>query len=360
MQMAVKSLIIHAVLCLAVAEQTNPIQKVIELISSLEAKLIKEGEAEEKAYKEFFEWCDDAAAKKKFEVKTATAEKEKLEATIAKAISDSDEATASIEQLAASIAENQANIENATLIRDKEHSDFAASEKELMDAIDMLDRAIGILEREMKGSSLLQKPLDTSSIQKLIQSVSVVIDAASFSADDKQKLMALIQNKDNDDDGDMELGAPDPEAYKSHSGGIVDTLEDMKAKAEAQLAEERKAEANAQHNYDMLKQGLVDEIAADNHQKAEAEAIVTEAAETKAAAEGDLAVTVKDLELAKEVLANIGSDCMEKATDHDVSLKGRAKELKALAEAKKILQSMATGATAQTYSFLQLGSASTS
>merc|ERR1719387_1971233 len=324
MQMAVKSLIIHAVLCLAVAEQTNPIQKVIELISSLEAKLIKEGEAEEKAYKEFFEWCDDAAAKKKFEIKTATAEKEKLEATIAKAISDSDEATASIEQLAASIAENQANIENATLIRDKEHSDFAASEKELMDAIDMLDRAIGILEREMKGSSLLQKPLDTSSIQKMIQSVAVIIDAASFSTADKQKLMSLIQNRQNDDDDDSELGAPDPEVYKSHSGGIIDTLQDMKAKAEEQLSEERKAEANAQHNYDMLKQGLVDEIAAANHEKAEAEATKTEAAETKAAAEGDLEVTVKDLALAQDTLANIGSDCMEKATDHDVSLKGRA------------------------------------
>merc|ERR1719316_621078 len=84
------------------ASQTNPIQKVIELMSALEAKIIKEGEAEQKAYEEFVEWCDDAAKNNHFAVKTATAEKEKLEAAIAKAISNVDEATATIADLAAS------------------------------------------------------------------------------------------------------------------------------------------------------------------------------------------------------------------------------------------------------------------
>ena len=151
------------------------------MITSLEAKLMKEGEAADKAYKEFFEWCDDAAKEKAFEVKTATAEKEKLEATIAKAISDMDEADMAIGELSASIATAQGDLKNATLIRDKEHEEFAASEAELMDAIDTLDRAIGIIEREMKGSALLQKQMDNSNVQKLIASVSVVIDAASFS-----------------------------------------------------------------------------------------------------------------------------------------------------------------------------------
>merc|ERR1719158_544897 len=87
----------------------------------------------------------------------------------------------------------------------------------------------------------------------MVQSVSIVIDAASFSVNDKHKLMSLIQNKQGDDDeakswseekdSMAELGAPDPAVYKSKSGGIVDTLTDMKDKAEGQLSEERKAEA---------------------------------------------------------------------------------------------------------------------
>merc|ERR1719262_1717412 len=104
----------------------------------------------------------------------------------------------------------------------------------------------------------------------MIQSVSVVIDAASFSVNDKQKLLSLIQNKQGDDDEEKswseekdslsELGAPDPAVYKSHSGGIVETLTDMKDKAEAQLSEERKAESTSKHNYEILKLALTDEI----------------------------------------------------------------------------------------------------
>merc|ERR1719386_249272 len=92
------------------ATQTNPIQKVIELITNLEAKIMKEGEAEEKAYKEFFEWCDDVAKNKAFEVKTATAAKEKLEATIDKAKSDQEDAADVIAKMIADIAQDESDL----------------------------------------------------------------------------------------------------------------------------------------------------------------------------------------------------------------------------------------------------------
>merc|ERR1719160_1893219 len=170
----------------------------------------------------------------------------------------------------ADIAQDEKDLEDATVIREKENADFKAAEAELMEGIDMLERAIGIIERNMKGSALLQQPLDTSNIQALLKGVSVVLDAAAFSGDNKQKLLGLIQNMQGDEDSDADLGAPDPDAYKSKSGGIVDTLTNMKDKAEGELSEARKAESNSQHNYDMLKQGLTDEIAAANHEKKEA------------------------------------------------------------------------------------------
>jgi hypothetical protein len=57
-----------------------------------------------------------------------------------------------------------------------------------------------------------------------------VVDAAAFSGNDKQKLMALVQNQQGSDDDDEETGAPAPDSYKSHSGGILDVLADMKEK----------------------------------------------------------------------------------------------------------------------------------
>merc|ERR1719355_395225 len=97
------------------------------------------------------------------------------------------------------------------------------------------------------------------------------------------------------------MGAPDPEAYKSHSTSIVDILEDMRAKAEGQLDEERKAEMNSKHNYELLKQSLVDEISVDSSDLAESKTGLAGANEVKATAEGDLAVTQKDLADASKV-----------------------------------------------------------
>merc|ERR1711982_230653 len=95
----------------------------------------------------------------------------------------------------------------------------------------------------------------------LLSSLSAVVDAASFSGEDKGKLLALVQSREDDD---QEPGAPAASVYKSHSGNIVDVLEDMKEKADEQLSALRKAELAAKHNYDMLKQSLEDQLAQSN------------------------------------------------------------------------------------------------
>ena len=53
-----------------------------------------------------------------------------------------------------------------------------------------------------------------------IGAIRTIIDATTMETHDKQKLLALVQNQQGTDDDDAELGAPDPAAYKSKSGGI--------------------------------------------------------------------------------------------------------------------------------------------
>merc|ERR1719498_291343 len=140
------------------------------------------------------------------------------------------------------------------------------------------------------------------------------------------------------------LGAPDPAAYKTHSTSIVEVLEDLKEKAEAELADLRKAETNAQHNFDMLKQSLEDQAAFDKKNLAEEQEAKAAAEQSKATAEGDLSVTVKALADAEATLATTQQTCMQVAADHAATLKGREEELKVLAEAKKILVETTSGA----------------
>merc|ERR1719335_1293274 len=210
----------------------------------------------------------------------------------------------------------------------------------------------------MRGSALVQAKVQarvsTKNMQNLLHVLQTVIEAASLNSHDQKTLVSMVQNDADDGDGDddSDLGAPDPTAYKSHSGSILDVLEDMKEKAETQLNELRKAEMNAKHNYEMLKQSLTDQMAADNKEMADSKAAKAAAQETKAVAEGDLAVTQKDLMDAEKVLGGMHENCMQTAQDHEASVKGRAEELEALAKAKKILADIG-GATERTYSFMQ-------
>jgi predicted nucleic acid-binding Zn-ribbon protein len=120
----------------------NPLGKVIELIDSLTAKITAEGDAEAKTFKEYFAWCDDAAANLHNEIKNGAKTQEDLEASISKASADIEAGSAKIEDLSGAISADEKELAEATAVREKEVATFQASEKELMDATDSLDRAI--------------------------------------------------------------------------------------------------------------------------------------------------------------------------------------------------------------------------
>merc|ERR1719172_163422 len=187
-----KTLVLLACACFAVSARNeaaeNPLSKVIDLMTALEAKITQEGEVEAAAFKEYFEWCDDVSKDTANEIATAKKKKEELEATIQECEADISAATSKIEDLAASIASDESDLKDATLVREKEEAQFRAAEKELMDTVDALGRAIGILEREMaKNPALMQ--VDASNFQALIQSLSTVIDAAGIMGQSKKKIL---------------------------------------------------------------------------------------------------------------------------------------------------------------------------
>jgi len=329
----------------------NPLGKVLELIDDLSAKVTADGEAADKAYHEYFEWCDDASKNSQFAIKTSTDEKAKLEAKIGEKTSDIQVSETEIAKLAASISESSEDLKKATGIREKEAADFAASEKEMMEAVDALSRAIKIIkEQTSKGASFAQ--IDTSNMRTALVGLGAVLDAASFSTSDRQKLVALAQTSEDSDD--EELGAPAAAAYKSQSGGIVDVLEDMEAKAEEELGSLRKGETAARNGFEMLKQGLEDKIANENKDLADEKSAKAAAEEAKATATGDLEATTKALAQGVKELETVQTTCLVTAKDHEASVAARAEELKVIGEAKKIIQESTGGAAEQ--SFLQLSS----
>mmetsp|Transcript_53759 Transcript_53759/g.150192 ORF Transcript_53759/g.150192 Transcript_53759/m.150192 type:complete len:711 (-) Transcript_53759:135-2267(-) len=341
----------------AAADSQNPLGKVVELLDSLYAKVASEGDAEQKAFVEYTNWCDDAASNKRNDIKTGETKKGDLEASIGKLTSDIAVSEGKIEELVKSIATQTKDLTDATAIRKKEASEFSANEAELMDSIDTLGRAISIISKEMAKNPAAFTQLDTSSFKSLMKGLTAVMEAASFTAASKQKLTALVQAGQSSDSDEDPMGAPAATVYKTHSSDILDLLEDLKEKAEEDLAALRKAETNAKQNYEMLKQSLTDANTNDNKDKADEEAAKQAAAEQKAADSKDLELTVAALADANSVLATVKTDCMTVAADHEASVASRNAELKAIAEAKKILKDTTSGAVDQSYSFVQISAA---
>merc|ERR1719434_192401 len=122
------------------ADQASPIEKIIEMISDLEAKVIGEGTDAQKTYDEYAEWCEDRSMKLGFEIKTGKASVAELKATIEEETSASAALETKIEELSNDIKTDEADLDAATKIRAKENADFKAEESELTEVISMLER----------------------------------------------------------------------------------------------------------------------------------------------------------------------------------------------------------------------------
>merc|ERR1712196_19077 len=135
--------------------------------------------------------------------------------------------------------------------------------------------------------------------------------------------------------------------YENHSGDIIATLQGLLDKAQSQLDDARKTETSSRMNYEMMKQSLEDAIKYGNKDMDGAKKARGASEEAKATAEGDLAVTSKDLAEDIKALADLHHNCMTKASDYEAETKSRGEELKALATAKKIIKETTGGAADQ-------------
>jgi len=335
-----------------VATVATPVSKVMQLLGDLQKKVLGEGEAAQKVYAEASEWCEERSKDISFEIKTGKAEVANLKATIESESARIASLGTKVEELSASIASDEADLKAATELRTKEAADYTVEEKELVEVIDMLERVSGILERDLTKSGASE--LQLRGAGSLAQAFGAMVQASALTSADVGRLAALVQSSQDAAEGDASLGAPTAAAYQGQSGGIVDTLEELQEKAQGQLSEAQKKEITALHNFALLKQSLEDAIKFATKDLGQAKQDIAASGEKKSAAEGDLAVTSKDLAGDVTALRQLHHDCMSKAQDFEVGVKSRDEELNALAGAKKAISEATGGAAELTYGLNQV------
>jgi soluble cytochrome b562 len=325
-----------ALLCLATASSVSPVQKVIQLLDELKAKVEGDLASEEKAMEEYTAWCDEESNSKEDAITSSKRTIDDLSATIEDAKGTIVTLTSTVEDLTSKISASESDLADAQKIRSKENKDFLAAEKELVDTVDGLDRAVTVLKRNMAFVQAGNFPKKEMSL--LASSLSKIVEASWVNEHDRKAVQSLLQTQTSEDDEDLSL---QPQAttssYSSQSGGIVDTLVDMGEKAEESLSSTRKDEMEAAHAFALLKQSLEDEISVSKKQLSQATLQKSTTEEELHAAEEELTTTKKVLADDESYLASLKESCSAKATAWSIRQKDAGEETAAIEKAKEIL-----------------------
>jgi len=318
----------------------SPIVKTVTLVDHLASKVKADGERRQTEFRNFLAWCNGVTVNLQQEIKTRAVKLKKLGAIAIRAKAIIDAASGKIASLSEGIAKIETESRSALAIREKEAQEFAKGEAELVEVIDSLSRAIDILERQMSKSPTTFAQVSGTSLDSVLQSLKAVVEAASFSSIDKQKLFALLQSRRASmEDDSQELSVPS--AYKRKSTNIVDILEDLKEKAEEELSSSRKAEVAAKHNFEMLKQSMKEQREANSNELATQKKGREQAYAVKAQVQSDIAPTLQEIGSSKRELKTQNQVCIQTAINHDATNKAREEELRMFNEVRTMLRSNA-------------------
>jgi chromosome segregation ATPase len=328
-------------LAAASAIKVSPVAKVIELMDGLTGKVKGDLAAEEMMMEEYTKWCDSESNEKEDAITSAKRTIGDLEAEMNDASARISELSTEVEELAGKISGTDSDLKAAGELRKEEQASFAANEKELVETVDGLERATTIMKRNQVGGSFLQQR-DQNDLKKVVQTLGKIVEASWVTKKDKATVQALVQASTSDTDGDEDLSL-NPQAstsnYEGHGGGILETFEDMKTKAEETLSDARTAEMKAQHSYEMLKQSLNMELDAMNKRMSQATTEKAGLEETKASAEEQLSSTQRTLGDDKKYVEELKQSCSMKAQEWATRQKDAEGELAAIAKAKEVLES---------------------
>jgi chromosome segregation ATPase len=317
------------------ATQVSPVQKVIELLDELKAKVAGDLQAEETMMEEYTKWCDEEENTKEDAITSGKRTVGDLNAVITDSNARIGELSSEIEELAGKIAAADADLKKATGIREEENGSFTATEGELTETIDTLGRATAVLSR---GQFSFLQQHGAKGLSALKAGLEQIVEATWVNSKQKAVVQSLLQSAAQEDDEDLSLQPQATAAsYSSQGGGILDSLKDMTEKAEGTLSDARAEEMKAEHAYAMLKQSLEQELKTMNKRMAAATAEKAGTEKAMQDASEQLTATQKTLDSDTKYLEELRMSCSNKAAEWAQRQKDAAEEMGAIAKAKEVL-----------------------
>jgi septal ring factor EnvC (AmiA/AmiB activator) len=298
----------------AETHNANPIRKVVTLLQNMEKKVTSEGEKEKELFDKYMCYCKNGASALEKSIADAGNKLPELESAIkegeAKLVQTKEDVKgAQSDRAAAKEAQAQ-----ATGVREKEHAAFQAAVDEDQANLDALNKAVEALEKGMGGEFLQTQ-----------------------AASSLKKFVLAKENMNDGDRGEIVAFLSDSEEYAPASGEIIGILKTMGDEMSADIAEQKKVEADAVTAYEALMAAKKKEVLA-----------LTDEIEAKLKRVGELGVEIVQMKNDlgdtgealledKKFLQDLDKNCAEKQKLFDENVKMRGQEIAALQDTIKVL-----------------------
>jgi predicted nucleic acid-binding Zn-ribbon protein len=318
--MKVFSAIAAGVALAAAPAAASPVTQVVELIKELQAKIVSDGENEQKVYDKFACWCEKTTDRKAKSIEQAKVDIARLGNEVLSLKGKVATLAAEIAKLQKHIKENESAQAKATSIRQKENSDFQQEKAEMEQTLNALERAVKVLSGA--GTAAGQALLQMNSQDK------ATIEAALEMSDVHNKHVALIRQL-------LKGGA----SYAPQSSTVQGILKDMYTTFATNLEENTQQEFTSQTAFEKKIALLQEELAAMQATVLKKQAQKAEAAKLLADTQQSLEDTTNQMNDDAEFFDLTKKNCKAKSDEWSERTRARTEELDGIAKALEILTS---------------------
>jgi len=356
---------------LATAGTQTPMDRVVELIEGLKAKIVADGAAEQTVYDKYACWCEETTARKAAAIEDAKILIEELSKNILELKGRLGTYQAEIAKLEKDIKDTTEEINKAEEMRTKEHEEYIKKKGDMEHALENLIKAIDTLTKGTTfEKSAGQKDIDASMVKAGVKteeevalmgvaaglrSALSVYNSVSLKTADVSPIKSFLSNSG----GALvqEHANPATQTYNAQSGVIQGILSQMKDDFEKELGTSAEEEAAAQEAHDKLMET----------KRADLALLEATLVKTKKSQGEDTMQLAEDQEERSETQLQLKADekffdetkksCSAKAEQWSGRSRSRTEELAAIDEAIGILTSpeaKATFANSTSTFFLQM------
>jgi hypothetical protein len=304
----------------------NPMRKIIGMLQDMAKELEREGEVEKEIFDKAICACEGGTDDLNKVISDSAASIEELTAKVATGNAQKAQLTQDVAEHKTNAAGAKSDLDEATMLREKESKQFSASEKDTKTNLDGLSKAIPAIEKGMGGAALMQMPGQEMKMEKLRRFVEVT---KLLGNDERSNVLAFLDQGSDDQDSSN--------TQTQGAGEILGILKNMKDEMMKDLSDLQSTEKRDHESYNELKAAKLNEIGLNKKaiivKEKRVGGLALELSENGHALED----SEEEKANAEKFLANMKEQCSTVEADKAMRMKMRSDEIAAVSEAVGIL-----------------------